>query len=39
METRKKGDGDAVLFMAFMFFMSFYLFGMSEMEWMLLDTS
>jgi hypothetical protein len=38
MEIRKKGDGDAVLFMAFMFLCHFLLFGMSELKWMLLDT-
>jgi hypothetical protein len=32
METRKKGDGDAVLFMACMFLCRFILFGMSEQE-------
>jgi hypothetical protein len=37
METRKKGDGNVVVFMAFMFFCCFYLFGMSGLEWMLLD--
>jgi hypothetical protein len=37
METWKKGDGDAVVFMAFMFLCCFLLFGMSELKWMLLD--
>jgi len=37
METRKKSDGDALVFMAFMFLCLFYLFGMSELEWILLD--
>jgi len=37
METRKKGDGDVVVFMAFMFLCCFLLFGMSWLEWMLLD--
>jgi len=37
METRKKGDGDAVVFMAFMFLCHFFLFGMNELEWILLD--
>ncbi len=37
MEIRKKGDGDAVLFMAFMFLCHFLLFGMSGLEWMLLN--
>jgi hypothetical protein len=36
METQKKGDGDVVVFM---FLCHFLLFGMSELEWMLLDTS
>jgi hypothetical protein len=38
METRKRGDGDAVVFMALMFLSCFLLFGMSELEWILLDT-
>jgi hypothetical protein len=37
METRKKSDGDALVFMALMFLCLFYLFGMSELEWILLD--
>ncbi len=37
METWKKGDGDAVVFMAFMFLCCLFLFGMSELKWMLLD--
>ncbi len=37
METRKKGDGDVVVFMAFMFLCCFLLFGMNWLEWMLLD--
>jgi hypothetical protein len=39
METRKRSDGDALVFMAFMFLCCFLLFGMSELEWILLDTS
>jgi len=39
METRKKSDGDVVVFMAFMFLCRFLKFGMSELEWILLDTS
>jgi len=38
METRKKGDGNAMVFMSFMSLCHFFLFGMSELEWMLLDT-
>jgi hypothetical protein len=38
METRKKGDGNAMVFMAFMSLCRFLLFGMNELEWMLLDT-
>jgi hypothetical protein len=37
METRKKGDGDVVVFMAFMFLCRSFKFEMSELEWMLLD--
>ncbi len=37
MGTRKKSDGDAVVFMAFMFLCCFLLFGLSELEWILLD--
>jgi hypothetical protein len=37
METRKRSDGDVVVFMAFMFLCHFLIFGMSELEWMLLD--
>ncbi len=37
METRKRSDGDAVVFMALMFLCCFLLFGMSELEWILLD--
>jgi hypothetical protein len=32
METRKKGDGDAVMFMGFLFLFCFVLFGMSGLE-------
>ncbi len=37
METRKRIDGDVVVFMALMFLCCFLLFGMSELEWILLD--
>jgi len=37
MEIRKRSDGDVVVFMAFMFLCHFLLFGMSELEWILLD--
>jgi hypothetical protein len=39
METRKNNDGNAVVFMALMFLCCFLLFWMSELEWVLLDTS
>jgi hypothetical protein len=39
METRKRSCGDAVVFMVFMFLCCFFIFGMSELEWILLDTS
>jgi len=39
METRERSDGDAVVFMALMFLCSFFLFGMSELECILLDNS
>jgi hypothetical protein len=38
METIKRSDGDVVVFMALMFLCQFLLFGMSELEWILLDT-
>jgi len=38
METRKRSDEDVVVFMALMFLCRFILFGMSELEWILLDT-
>jgi hypothetical protein len=38
-ETRKRGCGNVVVFMAFMFLCCFFIFGMSELEWILLDTS
>ncbi len=38
METRKRSDGNVVVFMAFMFLCCFLLFGMNELEWILLDT-
>jgi len=38
METRKRSDGDVVVFMAFMFLCRFFKFGMNELEWILLDT-
>jgi hypothetical protein len=37
METRKKSDGDVVVFMALMFLCCFLLFGMSELVWILLN--
>jgi hypothetical protein len=37
METRKGNDRNAVVFMALMFLCHFLLFGMSELEWILLD--
>jgi hypothetical protein len=39
MEIRKRSEGNAVVFMALMFLCCFLLFGMSELEWILLDTS
>ncbi len=39
METRKMSDGDVMVFMALMFLCRFFLFGMSELEWILLYTS
>ncbi len=39
METRKKNDGNVVVFMVLMFLCHFLLFGMSELEWILLDIS
>jgi len=39
MKTRKGSDGDVVVFMAFMFMCHFLFFGMSELEWILLDIS
>jgi len=36
-KTRKTDYGDAVVFMAFMFLYYCLLFGMSELEWILLD--
>ncbi len=38
METRERSDGDAVVFMALMFLCHFLLFGMNELEWILLNT-
>jgi hypothetical protein len=37
MKIRKKNDGDVLVFMALMFLCHFLLFGMSELEWILLD--
>jgi len=37
MDTRKRSDGDVVVFMAFMFLCHFVLIGMNELEWILLD--
>jgi hypothetical protein len=37
METRKRNEGDAVVFMALMFLCRFLLFGMSELLWIILD--
>jgi hypothetical protein len=37
METRKKFEGDAVVFMALMFLYHFLLFGMITLLWILLD--
>jgi hypothetical protein len=36
METRKRSDGDVVVFMALMFLCRI-LFGMNELQWILLD--
>jgi hypothetical protein len=36
MEIRKRSDGNVVVFMALMFLCRFYLFGMSELEWILI---
>jgi len=38
MATRKRSEGDAVVFMALMFLCRFLLFGMSELLWIILDT-
>jgi hypothetical protein len=38
-ETRKKVDGDVMVFMVVMFLCCVLLFGMNELEWMLLNTS
>ncbi len=38
-EARKRSDGDAVVFMAFMLLCRFFIFGMSELKWILLDIS
>ncbi len=37
METRKRSDGNTVVFMALMFLCHFFLFGMSVLEWILVD--
>jgi hypothetical protein len=37
-EIRKSNDGDAVVFMALMFLCRFFIFGMNELEWILLNT-
>jgi len=37
METRKRSDGNVMVFMAFVFLCHFFIFGMSELEWILLD--
>ncbi len=39
METKKRSDGNAMVFMALMFLCGFLLLRMSEMEWILLDIS
>ncbi len=39
LETRKRNDGGAMVFMALMFLCRFLLFGMNEVEWIVLDTS
>jgi len=39
LETRKRSDGGAMVFMALMFLCRFLLFGMNEVEWIVLDTS
>jgi hypothetical protein len=36
METRNRSDGDAMVFMALMFLCRFLLFGMNELQWILL---
>jgi hypothetical protein len=38
-ETRKRSDGDVMVFMALMFLCCFLIFGMSELQWILLDVS
>jgi len=38
METKKRNDGNVVVFLVFMFLCRFLLFGMSELEWILLDS-
>jgi hypothetical protein len=37
--NKERSDGDAMVFMALMLLCYFLLFGMSELEWILLDTS
>jgi hypothetical protein len=37
METRKRSDGNVMVFMAFMFLCHFFKFGMTELKWILLD--
>jgi len=38
METKKKNEGNAVMFMVLMFLSRFLLFGMNELLWTILDT-
>jgi hypothetical protein len=38
METKKKNEGNAVMFMVLMFLSRFLLFGMNELLWIILDT-
>jgi hypothetical protein len=37
METRKRSEGDAMVFMPLMFLCHFFLFGMIVLLWILLD--
>jgi hypothetical protein len=38
METKKRSEGDVMLFLALIFLCRFLLFGMNELLWIILDT-